>query len=118
MSTPLPFHVAPEAEQRLLGVSIEPDSEPGIMYTLGYRIHNPEGELTEEFRGEHYSIGFDTPSRWQAEHRATRIEIAGRQFWMSTGTLDTLRGKTLNLVQRDVGRGNYAGKTRDLLVAT
>jgi len=65
MSAPLPFHVAPEAEQWLLKVSTAPEMQPGISYTLGYEAHNLDGELTEQFRGDHYSIGLDTPARWE-----------------------------------------------------
>lgn len=117
MSTPLPFHVAPEAEQWLLKVSTAPEMQPGISYTLGYEAHNLDGELTEQFRGDHYSIVLDTPARWEREHLAVRVQIAGREFWMTPATLDTLLGRTLTLVRREVGRGSNAGKTTQLLVA-
>jgi hypothetical protein len=116
MSAALPFNVSPEAEQWLLRVSTLPDMQPGISYTLAYDVQK-DGELTEEFRGEHYSIGYDTPAGWESEHRATQIHIARREFWMTAATLDTLRGKTLTLVRREVGRGSYAGKIKELLVA-
>jgi len=116
MQAPLPFTVSAEAEHWLSQVSPLPDSEPGISYTLGYDSQE-DGEIVEEFWGEHYSIGYDSPERWVSVHSAIRLSIAGHEFWLEPQTIDTLRGKTLTLVQREVGRGKDAGKVRDILVA-
>ncbi len=117
MSAPLPFKVSPEAEERLLRAATLPDMQPGISYTLAYDVHSREGELTEEYRGEHYSIGYDTREAWRTGHMATQVQIAGHEFWITSSTLDTLRGRTLSVIRRDVGRGKHAGTFRDILVA-
>jgi hypothetical protein len=116
MSVPLPFTVSPEAEQWLSQIRTTPDSQPGISYTLGYDSQM-DGEILEEFWGEHYSIGYDSPERWISVHRAAQVSIAGGAFWLDPQTVDTLRGKTLTLAQKEVGRGKHAGKVRELLVA-
>jgi hypothetical protein len=116
MPVPLPFSVSPEAEEWLAQISSTSGSQPGISYTLGYDSEM-NGQIIEEFWGEHYSIGFDSAERWVSVHSAVRFSIAGREFWLEPKTIDTLRGKTLVLVQREVGRGKYAGKVRELLVA-
>jgi hypothetical protein len=115
MPAPLPFAVSPEAEQYLLQASTSADRQPGISYTLGYDSRQ-DGEIIEEFWGEHYSIGYDSPDRWVSVHSAVAVCIAGRDFWLRRDTLERLGGKTLTLVQREVGRGRNAGKVRDLLV--
>jgi len=116
MSATPPFTVSPEAEEWLSEVSDEPDMQAGISYTLGYDSQM-DGEIIEEFWGEHYSIGFDSPERWVSVHAAVRLSVAGREFWFRPQTLESLRGKTLTLVQKEVGRGKHAGKIRDILVA-
>jgi hypothetical protein len=116
MPAPLPFTVSPEAAHWLSQVSSLPDSQPGISYTLGYDSQE-DGAIVEEFLGEHYSIGYDSPERWVSVHSAVRLSIAGHEFWLRPQTIDTLRGKTLTLAEWEVGRGKYAGKVRDILVA-
>jgi hypothetical protein len=117
MSAPVPFNVSPEAEQFLMQSAILPDMQPGISYTLGYEVNSLDGELTEEFRGEHFSIGYDTPATWRSDRLAVQVQIAGRSFWIASATLDKLRGKTMTLLRCDVGRGKNAGTLRDTLVA-
>jgi hypothetical protein len=116
MSAPLPFTVSTEADQRLRRVAEVPDKEPGIFYTFRYDIQK-DGELREEFNEEHYSIGFDSPENWVSVRSGVRVTIAGREFWLSPDTVDRLKGKRLAVIQREVGRGRYAGKIRDLLVS-
>jgi hypothetical protein len=116
MSFPAPFVVSPEAEAWLSQHVAEPDSEPGLSYTLGFDALQ-DGELIEEFWGEHFSVGFDSPERWVSVHSAVLLSIAGHEFWCEPDTIERLRGKTLTLVQREVGRGSHAGKVRDILVA-
>ncbi len=116
MATPLPFTVSPEAKEWLSRITAEPDSQPGISYTLGFDAQQ-DGEIVEEFWGEHYSVGYDSPERWVSVHSAVSLSVAGREFWFPPDTIERLRGKTLTLVHRDVGRGRHAGKVRDLLVA-
>lgn len=116
MPTPLPFAVTPEAEQWLLQVSDVPNKQPGIFRTFRYEIHK-DGELAEEFDGEHYSVGYDLPEGWASEPSAIRVTIAHRDFWLPPDTVNALRSKTLSVVQRAVGRGRYAGRIRNVLVA-
>lgn len=116
MSAPPPFVVTPKAERWLMHVGNVPDMQPGIHRTFRYDIHK-DGELTEEFDGVHYSVGFDTAQSWVAVRSGIRVTIARREFWLPPDTVDSLRGKTLTLIQQDVGRGRHAGKIRDLLVA-
>jgi hypothetical protein len=116
MSAAVPFVVSPEAEQWLSQIVGDPDSHPGLSYTLGFDALQ-DGELIEEFWGEHFTIGYDSPERWVSVHSAVPVSIAGREFWCGPDTIERLRGKTLTFVQREVGRGSYAGKVRDILVA-
>ena len=116
MSVPLPFNVSSLAEGRLREVGSLPNMQPGIFYTFRYEAHK-DGELSEQFDEEHYTIGFDSPESWASVRSGVQVMIAGREFWLPPDAVDTLRGKTLTLIQRDVGRGRYAGKVRDLLVA-
>jgi hypothetical protein len=117
MSAPLPFNVSNSAEKRLREVGSVPNMQPGIFRTLRYEAHK-DGELSEQFDEEHYSIGFDSPESWVSVRFGIQVTIAGREFWLSPDTLETLRDKTLTMIQREVGRGRYAGKLRDFLVAT
>ena len=94
-----------------------PGMQPGIVRTFRYDVHSKEGELTEEYVGEHYSVGFDSPQTWASAHSAICVTLAHREFWLRPDTVDTLRGKTLTVIQRDVGRGKHAGTIRDILVA-
>jgi hypothetical protein len=116
MSAPLPFNVSGSAEERLREVGSVPNMQPGIFRTFRYEAQK-DGELSEQFDEEHYTIGFDSPESWVSVRSGILVTIADREFWLPPDTLDTLRGKTLTLVQREVGRGRYAGKNRDLLVA-
>ena len=117
MAKPLPFIVSAEAAEWLSQITAEPDSQPGLSYTLGFDALQ-DGEIVEEFWGEHYSVGYDSPERWVSVHSAIPLSVAGREFWFRPDTIERLRGKTLTLVQREVGRGSRAGKVCDLLVAT
>ena len=116
MSTPIPFTITPEAEKRLSLVAEVPNVEPGIVFTCRYEVHK-NGALTEEFNEEHYSVGFDSPEIWISVRSGVRVTIGRRDFWLPPDTLDRLRGKILTAVPREVGRGKYAGKIRDILVA-
>ena len=116
MSVPVPFVISPEAEEWLSQIVKEPDRQPGLSYTLGFDALK-DGELIEEFWGEHFTIGYDSPERWVSVHSAVPLSIAGREFWCRPDTIERLRSKTLALVQREVGRGSHAGKVRDILVA-
>jgi len=116
MPAPLPFNVSSSAEERLRAVGSVPDMQPGIFRTFRYEAHK-DGELSEQFDEEHYTIGFDSLEKWVSVRSGIQVTIAGRDFWLPPDTVDTLRGKSLTLIQREVGRGKYAGKIRDLLVA-
>jgi hypothetical protein len=95
--------------------SFPPDKQPGFSCSRNYGVYKGN-ELVEEFKGDHYSIVFAAPESWLSVHRALQVEIAGRAFWIPPEALDKFRGKTLTLIQRDVGRGRYAGTIRDFLV--
>lgn len=116
MPIPPPFNVSPAAEERLSRVPILDGQEPGIDRALSYQAHK-DGELTEEFNEEHYSIGFNPPEIWSSIPSAVKMTIAGREFWIYSETIESLRGKTLTLIEKEVGRGKCTGKTRKLLMA-
>lgn len=116
MSTPPPFNISPDVEQRLGHVPILEGKEPGISLALSYEALQ-DGEIAEEFNEEHYTVGFHPPEIWSSLPSAIKVTIAGREFWFPQETVESLRGKTLTLIEKEVGRGRNAGKTRNLLMA-
>ena len=116
MSVLLPFNVSSSAEDRLRKVGSVPNMQPGIFRTFRYEAHK-DGELSEQFDEEHYTIGFDSPASWLSVRSGIQVTIAGREFWLPPDTVAGLRGKTLTLIQCEVGRGRYEGKVGGLLVA-
>jgi len=117
MSRLPPFEISPGAEERLKRAAQIPGMQPGISRALRYTITN-EGELTEEYAGEHYSVVFNTPDVWESRYPgAVCVEIAGRAFWLTEETAQTLQGRMLEFMEKEVGRGKCAGRWRGILVA-
>jgi len=116
MPTQLPFKVSPAAEERLASAAAVPNMEPGVVRELRFEVYNKEGQMTDSFDEEHYSIAFDTPESWATSRSAVRASIAGREFWLPRDTFDNLEGKTLTLIRRYEGQ-KQAGKIQNVLVA-
>ena len=116
MPTQLPFKISPAAEDRLASAATVPNMEPGIVREFRFEVYNKEGQMTESFDDEHYSIAFDTPASWATIRSAVRESIAGREFWLPQDTFDSLQGKTLTSIRRYEGQ-KQAGKIQNVLVA-
>ena len=116
MPTQLPFKISPAAEERLANAAAVPNMQPGIVRELSFAVYNKEGQMTDSFDAEHYSIAFDTPESWATIRSAVRASIAGREFWLPQDTFDNLQGKTLTLIRRSEGQ-KQAGKIQNVLVA-
>lgn len=118
MSVPfqIPFGISPSAEQRLKQVGEVPGMQPGICLTCRYRIEK-NGEVTEEFVGEHYFLAFDVSFVWESVHSAVCVTFVGRRFWLSPDAVDSLKGKVLTQIEREVGRGSCAGTRKGILIA-
>jgi hypothetical protein len=117
MTAPLSFAVSPEAEQWLLQIPPRLDQQPGLLCSPRFRV-TKGAELVEEFDGEHYSVIYASPETWRLNLSAISVLIAGRAFWLVPDIVDKFQGKTLMVIQRDVGQGRYAGKIRKFLVST
>ncbi len=120
MAIPLPFKVSVSAEQHIQGLlvhALPSGMERGLVCAFAYESRSPEGELTEKFVGEHFTVAGDSAKTWEDVHFAVRAPIAGSEFWISRETMLALRGKTLTAKPYDVGYGRHAGTIRELLVA-
>jgi hypothetical protein len=120
MALPLPFKISLAAEQHIRALLVHElplGMEIGIVRTFGLESLSPEGELTERFIGEHFTIAGNSRENWMDARSAVRLVIVGREFWISRDSMAVLRGKTLTAKPYDVGYGRHAGKIRDLLVA-
>lgn len=116
MNSP-PFTITPDAEERLKSVRSIPGMEPGICRSLRYEARK-DGELTEEYSGEHFFIGFNPGAVWASAYPgAVRVTIAGREFWIVSDAAESLRGKELALVSKEVGQGSKLGLAKPILVA-
>jgi hypothetical protein len=120
MDVPLPFKISRAAEEHILAQPIDklpPGFEPGLRLCFASESRSPAGELTEKFRGEHFTIAGDLPEQWTKALSSVKGLIAGREFWIPREVLTALRGKTLTARPCDVGYGKHVGTVRDLLVA-
>jgi hypothetical protein len=111
-----PFEISAAALQRLTSAATVPNQEIGIGRDLSFRLLSPEGELTDAFEGEHYSISHDTRNAW-SERRAEQFSIAGREFWVPPDAIEHLKGKTLTLIRRYEGP-KQRGKVQSVLIAS
>jgi hypothetical protein len=110
----LPFQLSPEAEEWLSRLPQNEGQAPGFVCSPRYGAHRG-AELVEEFSTAHYAFVYASPADWEFERGATPLVIGDREFWITPGTLDGLRGKTLAVVQSDVGTKHSI--VREFLVA-
>jgi hypothetical protein len=116
MPTELPFEISAAASERLANAVAVPNLEIGIVRDLNFKVLSPEGELTDAFEGEHYSISHDGREAW-SERLAVQVRIAGREFWVAPDALEHLKGKTLTLMRRYEGP-KQAGKVQSVLIVS
>lgn len=116
MLTQLPFKLSAAAENRLVSAAAVPNMEPGIVREFRFEVYNKNGKLTDSYDEEHYAIAFNTPEGWATIQSAVRARIASREFWLPPDTLESLRDKTLSLIQRYEGP-KQPGKPQNILVA-
>jgi len=111
---PLPFQLSPEAETWLSRLPRKDGQAPGFVCSPRYGVYRGT-DLVEEFGGAHYYFIYATNGDWASERSATPLVIGNREFWVTSETLDGLRGKTLAVVQSDVGKKQAV--VREFLVA-
>ena len=87
------------------------------MRALGYEQRTPKGQLEEKFKGEHFLLCHDSADCWRRAGVAFRLHVAGHELCISRDVAEALRGKTLAVRSRRVGRGKRLGATRELLVS-
>jgi dihydropteroate synthase len=115
MLTELPFNVSSEVERFLREVTGPPKRYPGFLCSPRYEMHR-EKEVLERFESEHYSIVWTSLESWHSVC-AHEVLIAGRQFWITPEILSTLCGKTLSVIETDVGVSPHPSMMRRFIVA-
>lgn len=87
------------------------------MRALGYEQRTPNGQLEEEFKGEHFLVCHDSTDYWRRAGVVCRLLVADHELCITRDVAEALRGKTLAIRWRQVGRGKRLGATRELLVS-
>ena len=74
-------------------------------------------EVVEAFSRQHYVFVHAKPEVWSGARSAIRLAIGERAFWLTADVLQSLEGKTLEVVRADVGQGLQSGRFREFQVA-
>jgi hypothetical protein len=89
---------------------------PNNFWIRSYKSHSPpvpaKVPAVLKLGSTHEVLRYYQGTSWVIVRNGIRLMIADRAFWITPATLETLRSKTLTLIQHEVGRGKCAGSNR------